>query len=67
MNNATIKFYRELKLAVNTLLYAVYQKTHEKILDFLKISLPFYLKVVKITRGTSLCNTKLSSNGYLYH
>ena len=29
MNNTTIKFYGKLKLAVNTLIYAVYQKTHE--------------------------------------
>ena len=32
-------FNHEYKLAVNTLLYAVYQKTHGK-----KISLPSYLK-----------------------
>ena len=38
MNNATVKFYGELKLAVNTLLHAAYQKTHEKIfLEFLEI------------------------------
>ena len=44
MNNATIKSYRELKLAVNTLLYAVYQKTHEKnFLNYLKIRLSSYL------------------------
>ena len=52
MNNATIKFYGELKLAVNTLLYAVYQKTHEKnFLNFLKISLPSYLKTYKIYKS----------------
>ena len=41
MNNTTIKFYRELKLAVNTLLYAFYQKTHEKILEFFENLPPF--------------------------
>ena len=39
INSVTIKFYRELKLAVNTLLHAVYQKTHEKnFLNFLVIN-----------------------------
>ena len=46
---AIIKFYGEFKLAVNTLLYAVYQKTHENnFLNFLKISLPSYiLRILK--------------------
>ena len=33
LNDATIKFYGELKLAVNTLLHAVYQKTCKKTLE----------------------------------
>ena len=42
MNHATLNFYGELKLALNTLLHAVYQKTHEK--KFSEIILPSYLK-----------------------
>ena len=45
MNNAAIKLYWKLKLAVNTLLYVVHQKTHENI--FGKISLPSYLNTIR--------------------